>query len=265
MKIKTLKKEDSDYVCSVDLGINNAATCSIVGRNGTVKARKFINPARDIDRRNKRKMMITKKSKQTHKKTGKKFVKGFCQGLYRKSSNINLEISRKVSREIIEFAKLHDVKVIVIENLGVCSTSGANSMKLNANLVLLSLVTVGLSLFVPVKANAQLQNIGPNLSVPSQNCIPGAVNCGATTHRENMRHNRQLYFQTPEKILQHFHRERTERACLERTITNPPPAIDRNCGQYLQQIETLNQQDAVIDQRLLQQQEIDRLYPNVPR
>ncbi|CCQ52831.1 hypothetical protein CWATWH8502_4962 [Crocosphaera watsonii WH 8502] len=27
-------------------------------------------------------------------------------------------------------------------------------------------------------------------------------------------------------------------------------------------IENFNQQDAVIDQRLLQQQEIDRLYPN---
>ncbi|MDJ0730161.1 MAG: hypothetical protein QNJ33_09250 [Crocosphaera sp.] len=72
-----LRREDSDYVCSVDLGINNAATCSIVGRDGTVKARKFINPARDIDRRNKRKMMITKKSKQTAKKTGQKLVKGF--------------------------------------------------------------------------------------------------------------------------------------------------------------------------------------------
>jgi putative transposase len=55
VKIKPIKKEDSDYVCSVDLGINNAATCSIVGLYGTVKARKFINPARDIDRRNKRK------------------------------------------------------------------------------------------------------------------------------------------------------------------------------------------------------------------
>ena len=117
VKIKPVKKEDSDYVCSVDLGINNAATCSIVGQDGTVKARKFINPARDIDRRNKRRMMINQKSKQTHKKTKQKFVKGFCRGLDRKSSNINLEISRKVSREIIEFALLHDVKVIVIENL----------------------------------------------------------------------------------------------------------------------------------------------------
>ncbi|MDJ0728940.1 MAG: hypothetical protein QNJ33_03010 [Crocosphaera sp.] len=138
-------------------------------------------------------------------------------------------------------------------------------MKLNSSLALISLITTGLSLTMAVKANAQLRNIGPNISVPPRQCIPGAVDCGATIHRENMRHNRQLYFQTPEKILQHFHRERTERACLERTITTPPPAINSNCNQYLDRIETLKQQDAVIDQRLLQQQEIDRLYPNVPR
>lgn len=135
-------------------------------------------------------------------------------------------------------------------------------MKLNPSLVLLSLATTGLSLMVPVKTNAQLRNIGPNISVPPRECIPGAVNCGAEIHRENMRHNRQLYFQTPEKILQNFHRDRTQRACLERTMTTPPPPIDANCNQYLERIETLNQEDAVIDQRILQQQEIDRLHPN---
>ncbi len=117
VKIAPVKKEESDYVCAVDLGINNAATCSIVGKDGTVKARKFINPTRDIDRRNKRRMMIATKSKQTYQKTGQKFSNGFCRGLYRKSNNINLEIARQVAREILEFAKLHQVKVIVIENL----------------------------------------------------------------------------------------------------------------------------------------------------
>ena len=53
------------FVCGVDLGINNAATASIVGQDGTVKARAFINPARDIDRRNFRRMMISHKVKQT--------------------------------------------------------------------------------------------------------------------------------------------------------------------------------------------------------
>jgi putative transposase len=117
VKIKPIKKEDTDYVCSVDLGINNAATCAIVGKDGTVKARKFINPARDIDRRNKRRMMIATKSRQTQRLTQEKLPRGFCSGLYRKSAHINLEISRKVAREIIEFASRHGVKVIVIENL----------------------------------------------------------------------------------------------------------------------------------------------------
>ena len=117
VQVEKVELKETDFVCSVDLGINNAATASLVGRNGTVKARKFINPARDIDRRNQRRMTITKKSKQTKNITCSDLPKGFCQGLYRKSSNINLEISRYVRREIINFAKTHNVKVIVFENL----------------------------------------------------------------------------------------------------------------------------------------------------
>jgi putative transposase len=117
VEIAKVEIKDSDFVCSVDMGINNAATASIVGKDGTVKARKFINPARDIDRRNKRRMMIAKKSKQTNNITGQKLNKGFCKGLYRKSANINLEISRQVMRKIIEFARFHNVKVILFENL----------------------------------------------------------------------------------------------------------------------------------------------------
>jgi putative transposase len=117
VQIKKVDRDDSDMVCGVDLGINNAACASIVGKNGTVKARRFINPARDIDRRNQRRMMIKKKSKATANLTKQKLKKGFCQGLYRKSANINLEISRKVMRGIVEFAKAHNVQVIVFENL----------------------------------------------------------------------------------------------------------------------------------------------------
>ena len=138
-------------------------------------------------------------------------------------------------------------------------------MKLNPNLILIALVTMVGTVTLPTQSNAQLRNIGPNISVPPRQCAPGGINCDSEIHRENMRSNRQLYFQTPEKILQHFHRERTERACLERTITTPPPPRNPNCDQYLNRIETLNQQDPVINQRQLQQQEIDRLYPNVPR
>ncbi len=76
---------DSDYVCAIDIGINTTATCSIVGSYGTVKARKFINPARDIDRRDQRSSAIATKSKLTRRLTNQVLPKGFCQGLYRKS------------------------------------------------------------------------------------------------------------------------------------------------------------------------------------
>ena len=56
-------------------------------------------------------------------------------------------------------------------------------MKLHPSFVFISLATTGLSLLIPVKSNAQLQNIGPNISVPSRECISGTVDCGATTHR----------------------------------------------------------------------------------
>ncbi|GBF82728.1 hypothetical protein [Aphanothece sacrum] len=135
-------------------------------------------------------------------------------------------------------------------------------MKVTSSLTLITLVTLSLSITSTAKAQIK---IGPNISVPPRQCIPGAINCDAEIHRENMRHNSQLYFQTPEKILQHFHRERTERACLERTITTPPPPIDRNCNQYLNRIDALNQKDPVIQQRELQQREIDRLFPNAPK
>ncbi|NES87355.1 MAG: hypothetical protein F6K10_41920, partial [Moorea sp. SIO2B7] len=85
VQIKPVKRRDTDYVCSVELGINNAATAAIVGRDGTVKARTFINPARDIDYRNKLDMMIAKKAKQTSNLTGQKLPKGFCRRLNRKS------------------------------------------------------------------------------------------------------------------------------------------------------------------------------------
>ncbi|MEM8778538.1 MAG: hypothetical protein AAGF26_06635 [Cyanobacteria bacterium P01_G01_bin.49] len=135
-------------------------------------------------------------------------------------------------------------------------------MKNHLALVTFSLLSV--TMIIPIRTNAQT-NVGPNISVPPRECAPGAVNCDAEIHRENMRYNRQLYFQTPEKIIQNFHRDRTQRACLERTITTPPPPPNPNCGEYLDRIETLNQQDPLIEQRQLQQQEIDRLYPSVPK
>ena len=115
IEINTLPK--SNFVCAIDLGINNSATASIVGKNGTVKARKFISPARDIDRRDQRRMQIKRKSRLTVLVTKQKLEKGFRKGLYRKSSNINETIAQTVSKQIIDFAKGHNVAVIVFEDL----------------------------------------------------------------------------------------------------------------------------------------------------
>jgi IS605 OrfB family transposase len=107
----------SEFVCAIDLGINTTATCSIVGRDGTVKARAFISPARDINRRDQRKQRIATKSKQTRRITGRDLPQGFCMGLYRKSKHINEHIAQIVSKSVIDFARVHGVSVIVFEDL----------------------------------------------------------------------------------------------------------------------------------------------------
>src|SRR5919202_515062 len=117
VKVKKVALPDAEFVASVDLGINNAATAAIVGKTGTVKARAFITPAKDIDRRNRRRLMIAKRATTTTNLTQDKLPKGFCRGLYRKSSHINREISRKVAALVIAFALEHSVKVIVLENM----------------------------------------------------------------------------------------------------------------------------------------------------
>ena len=117
------KLPDSDYVCAVDLGINNTAVASIVGKTGTVKARLFIDPARDIDRRDKRATLIRRKAKIARRMRGELF-KGFCSGHYRKSANINKQIAQLTSRRIVDFASRHGVSVIVFENLSYWKAKG---------------------------------------------------------------------------------------------------------------------------------------------
>lgn len=111
-QIKTPKLSDKDSVLSVDLGINTTATVSVVNFDGTVSHREFINPGRDIDRRDKRLKRISKKASLTGK-----LQKGFARGLYRKAGNINQEIGQKVSARLVKIAKQYGVKYIVFEHL----------------------------------------------------------------------------------------------------------------------------------------------------
>jgi IS605 OrfB family transposase len=132
MPVKVAPKQlpDTDYVCAVDLGINTTATLSIVGRDGTVKARRFVSPARDIDRRDQRKQRIATKSKQTRRITNQDLPRGFCKGLYRKSKNINRQIAQTVSTAIIELALGNGVSVVVFEDLSNWKAKGGNRCSL---------------------------------------------------------------------------------------------------------------------------------------
>jgi len=101
-----------DTVCAVDVGINTTATVSIIRKDGTVAARRFIHPASDIDRRDVKLKRISMKARRTAK-----LSKGFCSNLYRKVASINNQISHVVSKAIVQFALEHQCAVIVFEHL----------------------------------------------------------------------------------------------------------------------------------------------------
>jgi putative transposase len=99
-------------VCSVDVGINTLATCSIVYPDGTVTARMFVHPGVDIDRRDRQ----IKRVQVAARKTGKLF-KGFCKTQYRKARQYNRNIAQSASRQVVNFALEHGASVIVLEDL----------------------------------------------------------------------------------------------------------------------------------------------------
>lgn len=106
----------TDKVVSVDLGINSTATVSVVTSTGTVIHREFIYPGRNIDRRDQRLKLISRKARQTCRKKSK-LPFGFCRVLYRKATNINREISQRVSKKIVKIAQEFSVKTVVFERL----------------------------------------------------------------------------------------------------------------------------------------------------
>ena len=107
-----LVKQQADTVCAVDLGINTQITASIVHKDGTVRARRFIDNARDIDRLHKRLDLIKKAAKKT-----KKLCKGFASSWYRKGLNIAKHSAHQMTRELVEFARANGATTIVFENL----------------------------------------------------------------------------------------------------------------------------------------------------
>ena len=131
-------------VCAVDVGINTAATCSIIDQAGSVRARAFFSPrAVHMARLDGGISTIRSCAKKTMggivtrpvstvpdasstaspvspiviSSTAGKLSQGFCSHTYRRARNLNTEISRELSRKIIAFALQHGATVIVFENL----------------------------------------------------------------------------------------------------------------------------------------------------
>ena len=97
-----------DAVCAVDLGVNTDATCSIVRRDGTVTARKFI--SFPVEKDHLYHILDDIKSSQ-------RMGNHINRRLWRFADNYNTEISIKTACAIIDFAKANEVPVIVMENL----------------------------------------------------------------------------------------------------------------------------------------------------
>ena len=110
--VKTLVFPEVDIadrvVCSVDLGLNNNAVCSILTSNGTVVARTFINLAAEKDR------LYTGLNRQ--KKAQQHYNKK-TPILWKHVNDQNTDISRKTAKGIMEFAMKYQANVIVFEHL----------------------------------------------------------------------------------------------------------------------------------------------------
>lgn len=106
--------ERTHRVCSVDVGINTAATAAIVDSTGTVMARRFLTCGRHNDRRDD----LGKKIAEKQGLSGS-VQKGerHCVALHRRIAGISLDAARTLASQISAFAAEHGAKAFVIEDL----------------------------------------------------------------------------------------------------------------------------------------------------
>ena len=100
--------ETTEKICSVDIGINHSAVCSVMDRTGTVGGRTFIKFPVEEDR-------FTKVLAYT-RKAYSNGSKG-CHKLWRWAENYNGCLAIKTATAIVEFAEKNNVDAIVMENL----------------------------------------------------------------------------------------------------------------------------------------------------
>lgn len=108
VETKSELSKRNDRVCAVDLGINNDAVCSIIDKDGTVIARRFINSSIEKDHLYRILNQIKKAQSVGNRKTPK---------LWRYADNYNHQISVNTAKGIHDFALEYNCDVIVMEHL----------------------------------------------------------------------------------------------------------------------------------------------------
>lgn len=106
--VQLVPEESIDKICAVDLGLGTDATCSIMGQDGTVYARKFISFSKEHDRLYTQLGRIKRNQKRGsyHNKT-----------LWRSVSGISQDIADKTVQAILDFGNEYGVDVFVLEYL----------------------------------------------------------------------------------------------------------------------------------------------------
>ena len=97
-------------ILAVDLGINNACTCSVMEADGTVTGRRFLKLSGENDRLTKALGRIRKAQRHGAKKMPR---------LWARAKGINDDIAVKTADFIVKTAVLYDVDTIVMEHLDV--------------------------------------------------------------------------------------------------------------------------------------------------
>ena len=109
-EVSLSKKEvNEQIICSVDLGINTDAVCTIMRADGTVLGRKFINFPSEKDRLS----HVLGRIRRFQKEHGSKQI----GSRWAYAKRLNTELARKTARSIAEYAHENHADVIVFEYL----------------------------------------------------------------------------------------------------------------------------------------------------
>ena len=107
-KVELVNEESISKICAVDLGLNTDATCTIIGQDGTVYARKFISFSKEHDRLNTQLGRIRRNQKRGSRQN---------KTLWRSVVGISQDIADKTAKAILDFGNEHGVDVFVLEYL----------------------------------------------------------------------------------------------------------------------------------------------------